>query len=113
SSKLLAELIFAFQQLALGVPGARLLLVGTGRTEERCRRLAESLGVAPAVEFLGARRDIGVLNAACDVAVLASTEESTPNTLYEAAFAARPVVATAVGGVAEIVLDRITGLLVP
>ena len=108
-----AELIFAFQQVALGVPGARLLLVGTGRTEERCRRLAESLGVAPAVEFLGARRDIGVLNAACDVAVLASTEESTPNTLYEAAFAARPVVATAVGGVAEIVLDRITGLLVP
>ncbi|MBI5837949.1 MAG: glycosyltransferase [Candidatus Eisenbacteria bacterium] len=107
------ELIHAFQQVALGVPGARLLLAGQGPMLEPCRRLAARLGIAASVDFLGSRRDIADLYAACDVVALASSEESTPNTLYEAAFAARPVVATAVGGVPELVVDGETGVLVP
>jgi glycosyltransferase involved in cell wall biosynthesis len=107
------ELIRAFQQVALAVPGARLLLAGAGAEQARCRELAARLGLGSAVDFLGVRRDLADLYAACDVVALASSEESTPNTLYEAAFAARPVVATAVGGVPELVVDGVTGVLVP
>jgi glycosyltransferase involved in cell wall biosynthesis len=108
-----AELLEAFQRVALAVPGARLLLAGAGPELARCRLRAERLGIAGDVDFLGVRRDIADLYAACDVVALASSEESTPNTLYEAAFAARPVVATAVGGVPELVVDGVTGVLVP
>jgi len=107
------ELLEAFQRVALAIPNARLLLAGGGAGLPACRRLAARLGLGSKVEFLGLRRDIADLYAAADVVLLASREESTPNTLFEAAFAGRPVVATDVGGIPELVLPGVTGCLVP
>jgi glycosyltransferase involved in cell wall biosynthesis len=90
-----------------------LLLAGTGACEKSLKVSAVRLGLRDAVRFLGARSDLADLYAAADVVVLASSEESLPNVLLEAGSAGRPVVATLVGGVAEIVVDGETGLLVP
>jgi glycosyltransferase involved in cell wall biosynthesis len=65
------------------------------------------------VRFLGPRDDMPDLMAACDVVVLPSRAEALPTALMEAAAAGRPVVATRVGGVPEVVEDGRTGLLVP
>jgi glycosyltransferase involved in cell wall biosynthesis len=65
------------------------------------------------VRFLGETHDVNVLLAESDVLVLSSDHEGTPNVLLEAACAGLPVVATAVGGVPDIVGDGTTGILVP
>ena len=65
--------------------------------------LARELEVEGRVHFLGYRRDVVDVIAAADVAVLSSENEGTPVSLIEAAAAGRPAVATAVGGVPEVV----------
>lgn len=107
------ELIFAFQQVRLAVPSARLVLTSEGPERARCERSARELGIQDAVLFLGRQSDLSMLYAACDVVTLASSEESYPGVLLEAAWAGRPVVATAVGGVPELVVEGVTGHLVP
>ena len=74
-------------------------------------RLARELEVEGRVHFLGYRRDVVDVIAAADVAVLSSEKEGTPVSLIEAAAAGRPAVATAVGGVPEVVTPE-TGILV-
>lgn len=81
-----------------------------------CRELefrAAELGVDDRVVFLGYRNDVPALLAAADVLVLPSQVEGLPLVVLEAMAAARPVVATAVGGTPELVFDGETGLLVP
>lgn len=87
----------------LGGPGYRTRLV----------QLSDDLGLRHAVRWLGVRSDIPNLMAAADVVVLASDWEGLGLVVMEAAMASRPVVATAVGGVPEIVEHNKTGLLVP
>jgi glycosyltransferase involved in cell wall biosynthesis len=65
------------------------------------------------VELLGTRRDVAELLAASDVFVLSSRSEGLPMSILEAMAAGLPVVASAVGGVPELVVDGETGLLVP
>ncbi len=65
-----------------------------------------------AVVLHGPRTDIPAITQACDLAVLASHEEGFPNVLLEAMACGKPIVATAVGGSTESVLDGETGLLV-
>jgi glycosyltransferase involved in cell wall biosynthesis len=101
----------AFQPLA-STP-ARLLIAGRGPLLEEERQLAEQLGIAGRVSFLGVRQDIAGLLAAADGFVLSSAWEGMPNVVMEALAAARPVVATHVGGVAELVNPEISGWLVP
>lgn len=107
------ELIFAFQQVRLAVPSARLLLTSDGPERTRCERVARELGLEDSVLFLGRQADLSALYAACDVVALASSEESYPGVLLEAAWAGRPSVATAVGGVPELIVEGLTGHLVP
>jgi glycosyltransferase involved in cell wall biosynthesis len=90
----------------------RLVIVGDGLVRPHLERLAIELGVAPSVRFLGYRRDLARIAAATDVAVLSSDNEGTPVSLIEAAAAARPAVATTVGGVPEVVTSG-SGILVP
>jgi L-malate glycosyltransferase len=100
--------------LALLRPGsARLAIAGDGPERPALERLAAELGVAGQVAFLGYCADPGPLYRAADIVALASRGEALPLVLLEAGCLARPVVATAVGGVAEAVADGVTGLLVP
>jgi glycosyltransferase involved in cell wall biosynthesis len=90
----------------------RVAVVGDGLLRPRLEALAGELGCADAVEFLGYRRDLPRIAAASDAALLTSDNEGTPVALIEAAAAGRAAVATAVGGVADIVVDG-SGLLAP
>ena len=108
-------LVRAMAQVLEKVPDARLLIAGDGdRTyADDLRRQAETLGIAPQVELLGNRDDVPDLLAACDVFTLTSVTEATSMTVLEAMRAARPVVATDVGGNRELVLPGVTGFLPP
>jgi len=107
------ELIRALAQ----VPRARLVLAGRdleqgGAFQDELVREAAGAGVADRVEF-GFRDDVGALLDAVAVLALPSWTEGLPMTVLEAMAHARPVVATPVGGTAEVVADGVTGLLVP
>jgi glycosyltransferase involved in cell wall biosynthesis len=91
---------------------ALLLLVGDGDDRERLERLAHGRGLARSVLFLGYQEDVARWYAACDAIVLTSANEGTPVTLIEGLAAGRPVVATRVGGVPDVVDDGVTGFLV-
>jgi glycosyltransferase involved in cell wall biosynthesis len=91
---------------------ALLLLVGDGADRERLERLAHGRGLARSVLFLGYQQDVARWYRACDAIVLTSANEGTPVTLIEALAAGRPVVATRVGGVPDVVEDGVTGYLV-
>ena len=91
----------------------RAVVVGEGKERGALERQAEQLGLSSRVRFLGERPDVERLLPGMDVFVLASREEGIPNALLEAMAAARPAVATAVGGTPEVMEDGRTGWLVP
>jgi glycosyltransferase involved in cell wall biosynthesis len=103
--------------LAIGalkaLPDAGLLIAGEGPQEGALRALAERLGVAARVRFLGrvAHEELGGVYRAADVLVLASVREGWPNVLLEAMACGTPAAATAVGGVPEVVADWAAGEL--
>jgi glycosyltransferase involved in cell wall biosynthesis len=106
------EVLFeAIPQVQARIPGVRIKLVGSGKLESEIRQQAAPLGEV--VEFLGQRTDVPELLGASDVLVLPSWSEALPTVLIEAGAASLPVVATDVGGAAEIVADGETGYLVP
>jgi glycosyltransferase involved in cell wall biosynthesis/protein-tyrosine-phosphatase len=92
--------------------GARFLIVGDGPLRSELAAAATRLQIDHACSFLGARTDVYDLVAAMDVFILPSLDEGIPMALLEAMALGRPVVATAVGGIPEIVTHRATGLLV-
>src|SRR5215475_4463253 len=91
----------------------QLVLVGDGELRDEIAAQAERLGIGARTSLLGHREDSAQLAAAFDVAVLASLSEGLPNAVMEAMAAGAPVVATAVGGVPELIEDGETGFLVP
>ena len=105
-------LLRAFALLAETSRPLRLAIVGDGELRERLERLAAELGLGETVRFVGYRTDVVAIAAATDVAVLSSDNEGTPVALIEAAAAGVPAVATAVGGVPDVVTPE-TGILVP
>lgn len=92
---------------------AVLLLVGDGADRERLEQRAHDLGVARRCFFLGYQDDVALWYAAADAVILTSANEGTPVTIIEALAAGRPVVATDVGGVQDVVRDGVDGFLVP
>jgi glycosyltransferase involved in cell wall biosynthesis len=104
-------LLQAFQPLAAAP--ARLLIAGRGPMLQELEQQARQLGTGAQVSFLGVRQDIPALLAAADGFVLSSAWEGMPNVVMEALAAATPVVATRVGGVAELVESGTSGFLVP
>jgi glycosyltransferase involved in cell wall biosynthesis len=91
---------------------ALLLLVGDGDDRERLEQRAHDLGLARSCLFLGYQEDVAAWYAVCDAVVLTSASEGTPVTIIEALAAGRPVVATGVGGVPDVVDEGETGFLV-
>ena len=106
---------FLFEALAKtpALSAVRLVVVGGGELGERLARLAGELGIGSRVHFVGPRRDLGNLLAAMDVFVMPSLWEGLPLSLVLAMGASRPVVATRVAGIPEVIEDSRTGLLVP
>lgn len=102
-------LIQAFSQ----VEGAYLAVIGDGTECAKLKEATNCLGLADRVRWAGHRRNVPQLLPAFDIFVQPSLHEGLPNTVLEAMAAGLPVVATAVGGTPEAVVDGETGLLVP
>src|SRR5881396_3059495 len=96
------------------VPAARFVIVGDGVGFDDVHRRVHALGLANHVVMTGFRRDVPEVMAALDLLVLPSTRSEATSQVIPQALAVRtPVVATAVGGIPEIVKDGVTGRLVP
>jgi glycosyltransferase involved in cell wall biosynthesis len=124
-------LLEAWPLVLARVPDARLLIVGEGSLQEQLQAYADALGLLgdaceagervgtrgarpdARVVFTGHREDVPSVTAALDVAVLPSYREAQGLVILEAMALARPVVATRVGGIPEMIEDGVTGLLVP
>jgi glycosyltransferase involved in cell wall biosynthesis len=95
------------------LPEVRFVIAGVGPEREVLEGQAAALGLVGAVHFLGWRHDLPPLYADLDLLALSSRNEGTPVCLLEAMAAGVPVVALSVGGVPDLVEDRVTGRLIP
>lgn len=94
-------------------PDTSFLIVGDGERRAELEAMVRDLDLGRSTRFLGWRGDMREVYADLDVVTLSSNNEGSPVVLIEALAAARPVVATSVGGVPNVVADGRTGLLVP
>jgi len=109
--KLVDRLIKALNEISeLG-----LVVVGDGPERTQLEHIAQELGVLDRVYFAGqrSRRETLSLMAACDLFVLNPTHEGLPHTVLEAMALGLPVVATAVGGTPEVVIQGVAGFFIP
>jgi glycosyltransferase involved in cell wall biosynthesis len=111
-------LLDAMRIVAQHRPDCRMLIAGGASVNQAGRHAAlqhriSALQLDGAVRLLGFRRDMPPLLAAADICVLPAHAEACGRVLFEAMAMAKPIVATASGGTPEIVVDGVTGLLVP
>jgi glycosyltransferase involved in cell wall biosynthesis len=104
-------LIAAAASLADSHPELRYQIVGDGPRRGELEALAVARGVADRVQFLGHREDVPAILAAADAFVLPSRSEAFPNGAIEAMAAGLPVIASAVGGLVDLIDHGRTGLL--
>lgn len=106
------DLMAAFERVRERVPEALLVLVGDGVSAPAARAHALRWGTRGRVLGALPHEDVAEWMAACDVLTLPSWAEGTPNVVLEALASGRPVVATSVGGIPDVV-DARAGILVP
>jgi len=106
------DVVRAFAALRARGVDACLCIVGDGPDRDQVERRAHELGVIRDCLFLGYQEDVARFFAVFDAFVLSSVNEGTPVVAIEALAAARPVVATRVGGVPDVVTDGVDGFLV-
>jgi glycosyltransferase involved in cell wall biosynthesis len=106
-------LLEAWPRVLRAVPDVYLLIVGEGSRREALEAQARELRIAHRVVFTGRRDDVPAVTAALDVAVLPSYREAQGLSILEAMALSRPVVASNVGGIPEMITHGQTGLLVP
>jgi glycosyltransferase involved in cell wall biosynthesis len=110
--KRVSDVLLSFSRVLAHGVDATLCMVGDGPDREPAERLAKDLGIAKHVLWPGYQRDVSPYYALFDALVLPSANEGTPVVAIEALAAARPVVATRVGGVPDVVSDGEDGFLV-
>jgi glycosyltransferase involved in cell wall biosynthesis len=110
--KALDVLLHATKALVEEFPALRVLIAGEGDEREELQDLTGELGLQDTITFLGVRTDVPDVLAALDVAVSSSDFEGSPLSVMEYMEAARPVVATRVGGVPDLIDDGVHGRLV-
>lgn len=106
-----ALLLRAFPQVLSAVPQAYLAIVGAGTLEQELKDLANSLGIAQRVRFMGRRKDVGACLEMADVFVFPTLLEGHPLALVEAMFKKLPSVASNIEVLREVLLDNENGLL--
>jgi len=106
-------MLAALPEVAAAFPAVRYLLVGDGPHRPALEEQVRALGLDGRVLFAGARDDVARMLAAADLFVLPSLTEALPTVLAEAMAAGRPIVATTVGGIPEMVRHGEAALLVP
>jgi glycosyltransferase involved in cell wall biosynthesis len=107
-----AHFLLAARQLLEDGEDLHFVIVGDGPLLDQLREKAEELGIKDNVMFLGHRDDTYDLLRAMDIFVLPSLHEGIPMVMLEAMALARPVVASRVGGIPEVLTDQVHGLLV-
>lgn len=113
ASKDYPNLLRAFGRVADHAARPLLLMVGEGPLRQEMEAYARKEGLGEEVQFLGRREDVPDLMNAADAYVMSSAWEGLPMVLLEAAASGLPIVATDVGGNAQIVRQQETGELVP
>jgi len=103
----------AFAQVLREVPNARLVCVGTGALHQELQEQTRRLQIDSGVRFVGYQSDVADWLALADISVLASLFEGLPLVAIESLAAQRCMVATAVDGTTEVVVNEQTGLTVP
>ena len=107
------DVLVAFRELRDAGVDACLCMIGDGPDRGAVEQRAHDLGVMRDTLFLGYQEDVARFYAAVDAVILPSINEGTPVTAIEALAAGRPVVATRVGGLPDVVRDGEDGFLVP
>jgi len=108
------ELLSAVHRLVEKYPNVRLIFVGDGPERTMLEQEAHRLSMHDKVIFAGMRENIEQMYAAMDIFVLPSTcREAFGMVLIEAMAMGKPVIATTMGGIPEIVVDEVNGILVP
>lgn len=110
---LLARAFVELHRLNPGAAHARLLLVGDGPLRTAAMDVLRAAGIESLAWFAGARNDVPAMLRGMDCFVLPSLAEGISNTILEAMATGLPVIATEVGGNCELVVDGVTGSLVP
>lgn len=105
--------IEAAAQVAREYPDVHFMIIGDGELKDEMSAQVSLLGMQNRVHMLGYRANASRMASAFDLSVLASLHEGLPNVVLEAMAAEVPVVATAVGGTTELIIDGLTGYLVP
>jgi glycosyltransferase involved in cell wall biosynthesis len=103
----------AISKVRREISNVKLLVVGEGEEEKKLKNLVELLDLTSTIFFAGLRDDIEGILSISELFVFPSLWEGMPNALLEAMAAGKPVIATTVGGVPEIVVPGKTGLLIP
>ena len=111
--KALDVLLTAFARVRAEIPAARLVIAGDGAVREELERLARELGIRAATSFLGTREDVDTVARGLDVSVVCSDFEATSLFALEAMAYRSALVCTDVGGLRELLTDRVNALLVP
>ncbi len=106
------NILEAAKEIIVKVSNVTFLFVGEGYLRKELEEMTREMGLSNNVVFTGFREDIPEITAVFDVAVLASFFEGLGRVLLEAMAEAKPVVATSVGGIVDVVDDGITGILV-
>jgi glycosyltransferase involved in cell wall biosynthesis len=106
-------LVRATPKILEGAPDARVVFVGDGELLPKIRDETRRLGVGGRILFTGFRTDVPSLVAGADVFVMCSVLEGLCTSLLDALALGRPAVGSAVGGIPEVLIDGVTGLLVP